>query len=166
MNQPHSLTQSRVQTPLGEILIWASSQHLVGAWFLDQFNLNPLALQSPFASQNGIHQDASHWLQKYFEKSDPDVSDLPLQWDLASPLQRITWQALRDVKKGQTISYAALALKIGRPRSTRAVASAVAKNPFIIFLPCHRVIGSNGELRGYSAGLQRKKHLLELESQD
>jgi methylated-DNA-[protein]-cysteine S-methyltransferase len=164
MNTQHSITQSRVQTPLGELVLLASSQHLVGAWFLEQLNLNPQALQSPIASQNEIHQVASQWLQSYFAKSEPCSTDLPLQFDQASPLERMTWQALRELQNGQKISYSELALKIGRPKATRAVASAVAKNPFIIFLPCHRVIGSNGELRGYSAGLHRKKYLLELES--
>ncbi len=164
MNTLNSLSQSRVVTPLGEMIIWASPKHLVGAWFIDQPNLNPQALHSPVASQHGIHQDASDWLKSYFANSNPNPADLPLQLEQASEFQRITWQALRELSSGQRISYAELALQIERPQSTRAVASAVAKNPLIIFIPCHRVIGSDGTLRGYSAGLNRKQHLLELES--
>jgi methylated-DNA-[protein]-cysteine S-methyltransferase len=166
MNHPNSLSHSIIQTPLGEMVIWASSQHLIGAWFTDQPNLNPQALQSPLVSGQGVHREADLWLKNYFAKRTPNPNDLPMQIGQATPLQRITWQALKDIPSGEKISYSELALKIGRPNCARSVASAVAKNPLLIFLPCHRVVGSDGTLRGYSAGLHRKQSLLSIELKD
>lgn len=75
------------------------------------------------------------------------------------------WQELRRIPRGQVITYAELARRIGRPRSARAVANACGANPLIIIVPCHRVIRSDGSLGGYSAagGVKRKARLLQKE---
>jgi methylated-DNA-[protein]-cysteine S-methyltransferase len=78
--------------------------------------------------------------------------------------QKKVWTALLDVPHGQTISYAELSHRIGNPAAIRAAAAAVGKNPISIVIPCHRIIGSNGSLTGYAGGLDRKTHLLALES--
>lgn len=77
--------------------------------------------------------------------------------------QKAVWKALLDIPYGQTISYGTLAHRIGRPKATRAVANANGANPISIFVPCHRVIGSDGSLTGYGGGLDTKRALLELE---
>lgn len=77
--------------------------------------------------------------------------------------QRLVWEQLRAVPRGQTLSYLGLARRLGRPKAVRAVAQAVACNPWIILTPCHRVLGSDGSLTGFAAGLARKRALLELE---
>jgi len=77
--------------------------------------------------------------------------------------QRLVWEHLRAVPRGKTLSYLALAHRLGRPKAVRAVAQAVACNPWIILNPCHRVLGSDGSLTGFAAGLSRKRALLELE---
>jgi methylated-DNA-[protein]-cysteine S-methyltransferase len=77
--------------------------------------------------------------------------------------QQTVWAALAGVGYGETISYQDLARAIGRPTAVRAVAGALARNPIEIAIPCHRIIGKNGDLRGYAGGLAQKKRLLDLE---
>ena len=80
-----------------------------------------------------------------------------------SSFQKDVWKALLNIPYGKTFSYGELAKKLGGKEKTRAVASAIAKNPILILIPCHRVIGSNGKLTGFSGGIERKARLLELE---
>jgi methylated-DNA-[protein]-cysteine S-methyltransferase len=77
--------------------------------------------------------------------------------------QRRVWAALQEIPYGETESYGQLAERIGSPRAARAVGLANGKNPIGIVIPCHRVVGSNGDLTGYGGGLDRKKVLLDLE---
>jgi methylated-DNA-[protein]-cysteine S-methyltransferase len=85
--------------------------------------------------------------------------DLPL--DLrGSDFQRAVWAMLRVIPPGETVTYAELARRIGRPGAARAVGSAVARNPVSIVVPCHRVVGSDGSLTGYAGGIDRKRWLL------
>ncbi|HEV3175193.1 MAG TPA: methylated-DNA--[protein]-cysteine S-methyltransferase [Stellaceae bacterium] len=77
--------------------------------------------------------------------------------------QRRVWAGLRKIEPGQVVSYAALAKRLGMPKTIRAVARANALNPISIVVPCHRVIGSDGTLTGYGGGLPRKRWLLEHE---
>lgn len=79
--------------------------------------------------------------------------------------QRSVWRALRQIRPGETISYGALASRIGRPRAIRAVGLANGSNPVGIIVPCHRVIGANAALTGYAGGLERKRWLLRHEAQ-
>lgn len=80
----------------------------------------------------------------------------------ATPLQKRVWLALTRIPRGSTVTYAALAKRVGKPRAVRAVASAVGKNPFAPLVPCHRVVRSDGTLGGYSApgGIKKKRALL------
>lgn len=80
-----------------------------------------------------------------------------------TPFQRTVWRALEDIPFGETISYAELARRIGKPEASRAVGRANGANPIPIVIPCHRVIGANGDLTGYGGGLDRKRVLLRLE---
>jgi len=80
-----------------------------------------------------------------------------------TPFQRAVWQLLQEIPFGKTISYLELARRLGDERAIRAVASANGKNPIWILIPCHRVIGSNGDLTGYAGGLWRKQWLLDHE---
>lgn len=77
--------------------------------------------------------------------------------------QREVWWALQQIPYGTTTSYARLAQQIGRPRAIRAVGTANGANPVAVIVPCHRVIGSDGSLTGFSGGLERKQQLLQLE---
>lgn len=81
-----------------------------------------------------------------------------------TPLQISVWKELMRTKMGETLSYAELGARIGKPNAARAVASAVAKNRFAIIVPCHRVIRKDGSLGEYRWGAKRKRHLLQIES--
>jgi AraC family transcriptional regulator, regulatory protein of adaptative response / methylated-DNA-[protein]-cysteine methyltransferase len=83
----------------------------------------------------------------------------------ATTFQIQVWQALRQIPIGTTISYSDLATAIGQPTSIRAVASACARNPIALLVPCHRVIPKTGGLGGYRWGVSRKQALLDLEKQ-
>ncbi len=78
--------------------------------------------------------------------------------------QKKVWNALCDIPYGETRSYKDIAIAVGNPKASRAVGMANNKNPITVIVPCHRVIGSSGKLVGYAGGLQMKKFLLEMES--
>jgi methylated-DNA-[protein]-cysteine S-methyltransferase len=88
--------------------------------------------------------------------------DLPLFF-AGTPFQQTVWAGLLDIPYGGTVSYRELAERVGRPTAARAVGLANGKNPISIVVPCHRVIGSSGDLTGYGGGLARKHQLLDLE---
>ncbi len=77
-----------------------------------------------------------------------------------TPFQRRVWAALREIPAGTTVTYGALAARLGVPRASRAVGAASGRNPVSIAVPCHRVIGADGGLTGYAGGLERKRWLL------
>ena len=90
------------------------------------------------------------------------VFDLPLAPE-GTPFQQEVWALLRTIPYGSTLSYGQVAAALGRPRAARAVGLANNRNPIPIIIPCHRVVGSGGQLTGYAGGLGRKRFLLELE---
>lgn len=93
-----------------------------------------------------------------------DLDSFPVDLGPCSEFQRTSWLALRDIPKGETRSYGWLARHIGAPQSSvRAVGQAMGENPVAPWLPCHRVVASDGSLHGYGGGLALKRELLELE---
>ncbi|MEC7769577.1 MAG: methylated-DNA--[protein]-cysteine S-methyltransferase [Bacteroidota bacterium] len=107
-------------------------------------------------------KDAVRQFQEYF-KGDRTVFNLELN-PTGTDFQKKVWDALLKIPFGKTISYLELSKQLGDVKAIRAVASANGKNPLWIVVPCHRVIGTNGDLTGYAGGLHRKKWLLEHES--
>ena len=91
--------------------------------------------------------------------------DLPLSIH-GTPFQKSVWQALQNNPYGETRSYLDIAKAIGNPKACRAVGMANNRNPVVLLVPCHRVIGSTGALVGYAAGLERKEYLLKLEHEN
>ena len=107
--------------------------------------------------------DLPNRLQRYFNGERvlfPDRLDLRG----ATTFQRAVWDATISIPYGETRTYAWVAQQIGKPRALRAVGRALARNPFPIIVPCHRVVASNGNLGGFRGGLELKKRLLELEA--
>lgn len=114
--------------------------------------------------QNNDNQYVENFTQQmnqYFNR-ERKLFDLKMS-PQGSSFQKEVWKALLNIPYGKTYSYGELAKKLGGKEKTRAVASAIAKNPILILIPCHRVIGSNGKLTGFSGGIERKARLLELE---
>ena len=101
-------------------------------------------------------------LEKYFSCDWGAFRDIDLDTH-GSEFQQGVWRALRAIPVGETVSYSLLARQIGKPNAVRAVASANAANPVAIIVPCHRVIGKNGAMRGYAGGVDRKTWLLKHE---
>jgi AraC family transcriptional regulator of adaptative response/methylated-DNA-[protein]-cysteine methyltransferase len=89
----------------------------------------------------------------------PAVADIPLDVR-GTVFQRRVWDALASIPAGEQLSYADLARRIGAPAAVRAVARAVATNPVAVVVPCHRIVGSDGSMRGYRWGIERKRALL------
>jgi O-6-methylguanine DNA methyltransferase len=100
-------------------------------------------------------------LTAYFQGT---LRDFDIELDLrGTPFQVQVWNALRDVRYGETRTYSQVAAAIGRPEAVRAVGAANGANPVPIIVPCHRIIGSSGQLVGYGGGLDMKRRLLERE---
>ncbi|GIK99361.1 MAG: methylated-DNA--protein-cysteine methyltransferase [Alphaproteobacteria bacterium] len=166
MAEPRRLVIDRLGTPLGELLIVADAVGRLCAieWSDQEDRLRAsLRLQNraggyvltPAASATG--NGAA--LAAYFRGDLAAIDELDIA-DCGTPFQRAVWQALRRIPCGGTVSYAALAQRIGRPAAVRAVGHANGANPVSIVVPCHRVIGSDGSLTGYGGGIERKRWLL------
>jgi len=113
------------------------------------------------AGDNPILQLARRQLDEYFARTRTSF-DLPLDAE-GTAFERRVWDLLRAIPYGTTTSYGELARRLGEPKDARAVGAANGKNPIPIIVPCHRVIGANGDLTGFGGGLERKRWLLEHE---
>lgn len=91
--------------------------------------------------------------------------DIPLRL-VGTDFQQQVWEALLGIPYGETVSYKDIALRVGNPEGVRAVAQAVGANGIAIFIPCHRVVGSNHSLTGFAGGLEAKRMLLEIENKN
>lgn len=100
-------------------------------------------------------------LDAYFSGTGQNFS-VPLHY-AGTPFQHAVWDALLTVGYGQRVSYTALAHAVGKPKAVRAVAQACHRNPLALLLPCHRVVGADGSMTGYAAGIWRKEWLLKME---
>lgn len=101
-------------------------------------------------------------LDEYFRGGQPDFSLVPLRAE-GTLFQQEVWKALLTIPYGETRTYGQIAHMIGRPKAVRAVGGACGRNPLPILVPCHRVVGADGSLTGFSCGLDRKRFLLSLE---
>jgi methylated-DNA-[protein]-cysteine S-methyltransferase len=146
-------------TPLGKLGIAEQQGFITDVYFAndtlpDEFEL----LEAPLIKEAFTQLDA------YFAGGLKNFS-LPLK-PQGTDFMRMVWQTLCTVPYGTTASYKDIAQTIGNPKAMRAVGLANNKNPIAIFIPCHRIIGSNGKLIGYSAGLPIKEFLLALEQRN
>jgi methylated-DNA-[protein]-cysteine S-methyltransferase len=154
-----------LRTPVGALWIALRDGAACAIGFDEQWPLLMRALDRRFGAvtmQDAQPSDAIARLAAYF---DGDVAAIEgVRVDMGgTPFQRAVWAALRAIPVGSTMSYAELARTIGAPRAIRAVGRANALNPVSLVVPCHRVIATSGELRGYAGGLPRKSWLLEHE---
>ena len=118
--------------------------------------------EKPIGIIPDVLQEAVYQFTEYFEGK-RKVFDLTLN-PQGTAFQKRVWEELGNIPYGKTVSYLELAKRLGDVKAIRAVAAANGRNPLWIVVPCHRVIGSNGDLVGYAGGLHRKKWLLEHES--
>ena len=158
---PVMLLSKTIRTPLGAMLLAANDDGLAGAWFCDQRHRPDHTAFSEVTQQRWLDH-AQRELLAYFDGRLRQFTT-PRSAVLGTAFQRAVWQQLCELGYGTTTSYGALAAALGRPTAVRAVAAAVGRNPWSIIVPCHRVLGSQGQLTGYAGGLPRKQALLTLE---
>jgi methylated-DNA-[protein]-cysteine S-methyltransferase len=151
-----NLVSDTFRTPLGTLTLEASEHGLTAIQF-------PRATKSPTQGNesNPILGRAKIELEAYF-RGDLTQFTVPLHWQ-GTPFQQAVWEALTRIPFGQTVSYRDIAKLIDRPRAARPVGGAVGRNPLPIIVPCHRVIGSDQSLTGFTGGLWIKEQLLQLE---
>lgn len=145
-------------SPLGDLLISGNERFITGVRYAD-INPNIEAVQ-PADSPSLLRRCATH-LDEYFAGW-RRTFQLPLQPE-GTPFQHSVWNALQKISFGKTKTYRQLAQELGNVKSIRAVGLANGKNQIAIIIPCHRIIGANGNLTGYRGGLGRKKWLLDHE---
>lgn len=156
--------ETQMSSPVGQLRLIADNEALVAiCWFDD--------CKTPYASQQYMHSNEHHLLlqtihelNQYFNH-ERQCFDVPTKFLKGTDFQKQVWQALCEIERGQTTSYGILATHIGRPKAVRAVATAIAHNPLSIIVPCHRVVGKQGDLRGFAGGLKNKQYLLDLEQE-
>lgn len=159
MNLKTTVTDSA----LGQVRLAVESGAVTGLWFRGQQHEPPLSSAGTIVdlATDPAMSAAIDWLQRHLQG---DATPAPaLLAPRGTSFQKQVWAALQQIPRGETITYAALAARIGKPEATRAVAAAVGRNPISVLIPCHRVIGSNGKLTGYAGGLGRKAALLAIE---
>ncbi len=150
-----------LDTPIGELLLAGDDDALCLVSFPEgSMRRDPdpdwIYNEKPFAM-------ARQQLTEYFAGERREF-DLPLKLN-GTEFQMSVLQALQHIPYGETTSYAEIAERIGRPKAVRAVGAANGRNPIPIIVPCHRVIGSHGELTGFGGGLDTKEALLRLEAE-
>lgn len=148
-------------SPVGKILLAANEDSLTGLWFYGA-KYFAAGLESERTEMlTPVLEQTMQWLDVYFSGSEPGFVP-PLEMH-GSAFQRSVWVELMKIPYGQTSSYGEIALRLG-VNSAQAIGGAVGHNPISIIVPCHRVLGADGSLTGYAAGVGKKMRLLELES--
>lgn len=153
------LMRSYYPSPLGTISLLADERGLLGCYFVGQkYFENGYRDQAIVEGDSIFLADATAWLDAYFAGENPKAEDVVLA-PQGMAFQQSVWQVLREIPYGKTMTYGEIAQKI-QCASAQAVGGAVGKNPLSVFVPCHRVLGSQGQLTGYAGGLERKRWLL------
>ena len=152
-----------VDSPIGPLTLVGDDDGLTGLYYTGHWTRPD---RTTFGSRGEPSDDRSFdevraQLSEYFVGERRNF-DLPLTPHGSERARRV-WQLLAEIPSGQTTTYGALARRIGGVISPRAIGGFVGHNPLSIFIPCHRVVGSTGQLTGYAGGLDRKQYLLELE---
>jgi methylated-DNA-[protein]-cysteine S-methyltransferase len=161
-----TITIQDIDSPIGTIVLAATAAGACAIDFADRRATVMDRLERRFGglklSRLPRRDDAAERLRAFFAGDLRTLDSIAVDPG-GTPFQREVWSALRRVRPGRTISYGALATRIGRPAAVRAVGAANARNPVAIVIPCHRVIGADGSLTGYASGLDRKQWLLDHE---
>lgn len=162
--------KSKFESPLGTIFLLSDGVFLKGLWFAEQ-KYFPYDILTGAVDKDDldIFINTKNWLCRYFSKQNPSPSELKLAPE-GSDFRHEVWNILMAVPYGEVTSYGEIAKIIAKRHgqksmSAQAVGGAVGHNPISIVIPCHRVVGANGNLTGYAGGIDKKIYLLNLESQ-
>lgn len=158
-----------IDTPLGEMKAYATGKGLFFLNFLDKENSKKMLQQvlkkinaTFIDEENTIIVQTRQELTEYFNRK-RQIFQTPLHI-IGTDFQKQVWKTIQSIPYGKTISYSEEAEQMQRPEAVRAVANANARNRISIIIPCHRIIGRDGSLRGYNGGMERKKKLLQFEN--
>lgn len=161
--------KSEYKSPLGNITVCCDEdEKIVGLFFKNQkyFADN---IDGKITENNNlkIFVTVKSWLDKYFAGKKPNIKEIPIKF-IGNDFRKSVWKILYKIPYGKVLTYGDIAKQIAKQQgiskmSAQAIGGAVGHNPISIIVPCHRVVGKNGKLTGYAAGLNKKKKLLELE---
>lgn len=165
--EPHAFTLSRLESPVGNILLVTDADGAVRALDFADYQDRMMRLLARHYGEVRLTAGpapaaVAAALERYFAGDIDALSDLPRATN-GTPFQKAVWAALAQIPAGETESYEGLAARIGRPSAVRAVGLANGANPVGVIVPCHRVIGKSGALTGFAGGVERKRWLLEHE---
>jgi len=158
---------STYDSPLGKLLLTGDEQGLTGLWFSAHRFYDSGKETELLKKELPVFEQTRRWLDIYFSGREPDF--LPELHISGSYFQLKVWKILRTIPYGQTMTYGDIAKKLtseNNKMSAQAVGGAVGHNKISIIIPCHRVIGTDGNLTGYAGGLDKKINLLRLEGLD
>ncbi len=155
------------ESPIGVLTITTNKDKLTGIWFCEadaKRNYKELLKE-----ETNVMKETFSWLDTYFEGKEPEF-EVPFELK-GTAFRMEVWKILCEIPYGETITYGEIAKKMAKKlgkekMSAQAVGGAVGHNPISIMIPCHRVIGMNGNLTGYAGGIERKRKLMEFEHMD
>ncbi len=161
------LYKTTKNTPIGNITLCSDGKSIAGLWIENQKYFAQTAKEEMIENADlAVFERAIDWLNRYFAGEMPDISEIPLSPE-GSEFRKAVWKVLCAIPYAKVTTYGEIARKIsaetGKKTSARAVGGAVGHNPISIIIPCHRVIGANGNLTGYAGGIGLKVRLLEHE---
>ena len=142
------------ESDIGILSVSTHNQEVISIRFVDE-------IEKTSASPSPVLQKALKQIEEYFNGKRSEF-DFPYRW-VGTDFQVKIWKLVSRIPYGTSLAYVKVAQAYGDAKMVRAVGAALAKNPLIILIPCHRVMGSDGSLVGYSAGIDKKRQLLELE---
>ena len=159
-----TLSYATFATPIGPFTVLADEHEVVhAAGFTDDpaflVGMLPGDTADPPPSASG-HQAIADRVADYFAGRLGALDDVAIAYRPTGPFRTAAWDAMRQVKPGRTVSYTDLATTAGNPNAIRAAGSACASNPIALFVPCHRVVRSDGSSKGFLYGLECKANLL------
>jgi methylated-DNA-[protein]-cysteine S-methyltransferase len=163
-NIPTDSVYTRVDSPVGELWLIASDRGLHAIlWQEDADEQAETAARLRKDPAHPILKKTAAQLREYFagRRTEFDIKLAPE----GTPFQKQVWLELRKIPYGRTISYGEQARRLGDAKKARAVGTANSRNPISIIVPCHRVIANNGDLSGFGGGVDKKRFLLDLETQ-
>lgn len=147
-------------SPFGRYQLVSDGENLTGC-YLENQKYFPDLTDTVSTLELEIFDQTISWLDRYFNRKAPEISELRLAPSGSDFRQRV-WQILCEIPSGETMTYGAIAKQLGI-KSGQAIGGAVGHNPISIIIPCHRVLGSDGSLTGYAGGVAVKRELLKLE---
>jgi methylated-DNA-[protein]-cysteine S-methyltransferase len=150
-------------SPLGQIFFVSNGSHLTAAHFYDQKHLpTDTSVFGKEVTRDALLETCAEQFDAYFAGK-LKVFDLPLKPE-GTAFQEAVWREIVRCAYGEIASYGDIAKALNNPNAVRAVGGAVGRNPIAIAIPCHRILGASRAITGYAGGLDRKRHLLNLEN--